>query len=153
MFLVKSISTMQTNLPNSLLSPLVDQTSSIVGRALDFNTDNDVHRMQPCVYPQIKDTCIVEHCLDADVAMEDAPLGFSVAESKDATEIECVLRNASISGYKDALLSLHSSYDNEDEGAQEHHGHGRMSNNLSCDGIGFSEASHESDSNPAKYSR
>jgi hypothetical protein len=149
---IKSISTIQTDPSNLSPSPLADQTSPIVGRALGFDTDNAVHRMQPCVYPRIKDTCTVKHRPNADAAMEDAPLGFGVAEFEDATEIECALRNASIGGCKDALLSLHSSDDNEDEGGQDHHGDGRMSDDLSFGGVGFSGASHESDSNPAECS-
>jgi hypothetical protein len=58
----------------------------------------------------------MEHCPDADAAMEDAPLGSGVAEFEDATEIECALRNASIGGCKDALPALLSSDDDEDEG-------------------------------------
>jgi hypothetical protein len=85
--------------------------------------------------------------------MEDVPLGSSVAESEDATEIECALRNASIDGCKDALPALHSSNDDEDEGGQEHQEDARMSANLTLSGIGSTGASHESDSNPTHCSR
>jgi hypothetical protein len=94
----------------------------------------------------------VEHCPDIDAAMEYAPLGSDVAESEDATEIECALRNASIGDCKDALPTLRSSYDDEGEGGQEYHGDGQMSDDLSFGGVGFSGASHESNSNPAEYS-
>jgi hypothetical protein len=85
--------------------------------------------------------------------MEDAPLGSSVAESEDVTEIECTLWNASIGGCKDALPALRSSNEDEDEGGQEHHGDGRMCDDLSFGRVGSSGASHESDSNPAECSR
>jgi hypothetical protein len=108
--------------------------------------------MQPCVYLRVEDTCIEEHRPDADAAIEDAPLGSNVAGSEDATEIECALWNASIGGCKDALPALCSSDDDEDEGGQEYHGDGRMSDDLSFSGVGFSRASHESDSYPAECS-
>jgi hypothetical protein len=85
--------------------------------------------------------------------MEDASLESGVAESKDATEIECALRNASIGSCKDALPALRSFDDDEDEGGQEHQGDARMSDNLSFGGVGCSAASHESDSNPAECFR
>jgi hypothetical protein len=94
----------------------------------------------------------VKHRPDADAAMEDAPLGSGVAKFEDATEIECSLRNASIGSCKDALPALHSSDDDEDEGGQEYQGDARMSDDLSFNGVSFSGASHESDSNPAECS-
>jgi hypothetical protein len=155
--LVKSISPMQTDPPNLPPSPPADRTSPIVSRVLGFDTDIDTdsatHRMQPCIYPRVEDTCTVEHCPDANSAMEDAPLGSSVAESEDVTEIECTLWNASIGGCKDALPALRSSNEDEDEGGQEHHGDGRMCDDLSFGRVGSSGASHESDSNPAECSR
>ena len=56
---------------------------------------------------------------DANAAIEYAPMGSDMVEPKDATEIECTLWNASISGCNDALPTLHSSNDNEDEGGEE----------------------------------
>jgi hypothetical protein len=131
-----SISPMQIDPPNLPLSPPVDPTSPIVGLALDFGTDNDAHRMQPCVYPRVEDTCTIEHCPDGDAAMEEAPLIAGMAESENATEIECALRNASIGGCKDALPALRSSNDDEDEGGEEHEGDARRSNDLSFGGVG-----------------
>jgi hypothetical protein len=150
---VQSISPMQTDSPNLPPSPLADWTSLIVGRAFGFDTDNDAHHMQLCVYPQVEDTCVVEHRPDADAAMEDVPLGSDVAESEDATEVEWALRNASIGGCKDALPALRSSNDDEDEEGQEHHGDARMFDDLSFSGVGCSGTSHESDSNPAECFR
>jgi hypothetical protein len=121
---IKSISLMETDPPNLPPSLHADQASPIVGRALGFDTDSVAHRMQPCVYPRVKDTCIVEHRPAADAAIEDAPLGSGMAESEDATKIECALPNASIGGCKDVLPVLRSSDDDEDEGGQEHHGDG-----------------------------
>jgi hypothetical protein len=106
---------MQIDQPNFPPSLPADWTSPIVGRALGFDTISDARDMQPCAYPQVKDTCTVEHRPHTDVAMEDAPLGSGMAESEDATEIECVLRNASIGGCKDALLAFRSTDDDEDE--------------------------------------
>jgi hypothetical protein len=145
---IQSISPMQIDPPNLPSSPPADRTSPIVGCALGFDTDNDAHHMQPCVYPRVEDTCAMEH----DTTMEDAPLGSGVAESEDATEIEYVLRNASIGGCKDVLLALHSFDDDEDEGDQEHQGNARMFDDLSFSGVGCSGASHESDSNPGECS-
>ena len=94
----------------------------------------------------------MEHHHDADAAMEDAPLGSSVAEFEDATEIECALWNALIGGCKDALPALHSSDDDEHERGQEHQGDARMFDDFSFSGISFSGTLHESDSNPAECS-
>jgi hypothetical protein len=74
--------------------------------------------------------------------MEEAPLIAGVAESEDATKIECALRNASIGGCKDALPALRSSNDDEDEGGEEHEGHARMSDDLSFGGTGSTRAAH-----------
>jgi hypothetical protein len=76
----------------------------------------------------------VEHRPNADAAMEDALVGSGAAESKDASEIECTLRNASINGCKDALPAFRSTDD------------------LSFGRVGFAGALHESDSNPAECS-
>jgi hypothetical protein len=103
--------------------------------------------MQPCIYPRVEDTCTVEHRPDGNATMEEAPLIAGVAESKDAIEIECALRNASINGCKDALLAFRSFDDDEDEGDEEHEGDTRMSDNLSFGGVGSTGATHESDSN------
>jgi hypothetical protein len=61
----------------------------------------------------------VEHRPHTDAVMEDAPLGSGMAESEDATKIECALRNASIGGCKDALPAFRSTDYNEDEGGGE----------------------------------
>ena len=79
-------------------------------------------------------------------------MGSDMVEPKDATEIECTLWNASISGCNDALPTLHSSNDNEDEGGEEDQGDARTSNNLSFDRIGSTGTLHESDSNLAECS-
>jgi hypothetical protein len=94
----------------------------------------------------------VEHRPDADAAMEDAPVGSNMAESEDATEIECALRNASIGGCKDALSAFRSTDDDEDEGGDEDQVDARMFDDLSFGGVGSTGASHESDSNPAECS-
>jgi hypothetical protein len=95
----------------------------------------------------------VEHRLHTDAAMEDAPLGSGMAESEDATEIECTLRNASIGGCKDALLAFCSTDDDEDERGGEDQVDARMSDDLSFGGVGSVGASHGSDSNPAECSK
>jgi hypothetical protein len=95
----------------------------------------------------------MEHHSHADAAMEDAPLGSGLAESVDATEIECALWNASIGGCNDALPTFHSSDDDEDEEGEEHQGNARMSDDLSFGGVGSARASHGSDSSPAECSR
>jgi hypothetical protein len=108
--------------------------------------------MQLCAYPRVKDTCTVEHHPHTDAAMEDAPLGSGMAESEDATEIECDLRNASIGGCKDAVPAFRSTDDDEDEGRGEDQVDARMSDDLSFGGVGSVGASHESDSTPADCS-
>ena len=85
-------------------------------------------------------------------AMEDVPMGSSMGESKDATEIECSLWNASIGGCKDALPRFYSIDDNEDDGGDEDQVDARMSDNLSFVGIGYVGALHESNSNLAECS-
>jgi hypothetical protein len=141
-----------TDPPNLPPSPPADWTSPFVGRALGFDAENDTHRMQPDVYPRVEDTCTVEHHPDADTAMEDVPVGSGAAESEDATEIECALRNASIGGCKDALPAFRSTDDDEDEGGGEDQVDAPMSDNLSFGGVGSAGASHESDSNLADCS-
>ena len=95
----------------------------------------------------------MEHRPHVDAAMEDAPVDSSMGESEDATEIECALRNASIGGCKDTLPAFRSTDDDEDEGGGEDHVEARMSDDLSFGGVASVGASHESDSNPAEYSR
>jgi hypothetical protein len=149
---VQSISPMQTDPPNLPPSSPTNRTSPIVGRALGFDTINDAQGMQPCAYPRVEDTCTVEHRPHTDAAMEDAPLGSGMAESEDATEIECILRNASIGGCKDALPAFRSTDDDEDEGGGEDQVDARMSDDLSFGGVGSAGASHGSDSYPAECS-
>ena len=72
---------MHTDPPNLPPSPPANRTSPIVGRALGFDAESDIHRMQLWFYPQVKDTCTVEHCPDIDTAMEDVPVGSGMAES------------------------------------------------------------------------
>ena len=146
---VQSISPMHIDLPNLPPSPPADRTSPIVDRALGFDVEIDSHHMHPCVYPQVEDICIVEHRQDVDATIEDAPVGFGVKESKDATEIEFVLWNASICVFKDALLAFHSTDDDEDEGGSEDQVDACMSNDLSFGRVGSIGALHESNSNPA----
>ena len=150
---MQSISPMHTNPPNLPPSLPVDWISLIVGHALDFDAENDIHYIQPCVYPRVEDTCTMEHCLDADVAMEDAPKGSNVAESEDATEIECALWNASIGGCKDVLPTFYSTNDDEDEGGGEDQVDAHMFDNLSFGRVGSARALHESDSNLAECFR
>jgi hypothetical protein len=149
---VQSISPMQTDTPNLPSSPPADRTSPIVGRALGFDTISDARGIQPCAYPRVEDTCTVEHRPHTDAAMEDAPLGSGMAESEDATEIECALWNASIGGCKDALPAFHSTDYDEDEGGSEDQVDARMSDDLSFGGVGSPGAPHGSDSNPAECS-
>jgi hypothetical protein len=143
---------MQTDPPNLPSSPLADQTSPIVGRALSFDTPSNARGIQPCAYPRVEDTCTMEHRPHTDAAMEDAPLGSGMAESEDATEIECALRNTSIGGCKDALPAFRSTDDDEDEGGGEDQVDARMSDDLSFGGVGSPGAPHGSNSNPAECS-
>ena len=150
---VRSISPMHTNPLNLPPSLPVDQTSLIVNHTLGFNTENDIHRIQSCVYPRVEDICTVEHRPNGNVAMEDVPVGYGIRESKDAIEIECAIWNASIGGCKDAHPTFHSTDDDEDEGGGEDQVDACMSNNLSFGGVGSAGAAYESDSNPRECSR
>jgi hypothetical protein len=123
---IQSIFPMHTNPPNLPPSPPANRTSPIVGRALGFDVENDTHCMQPCIYPQVEDTCTLEHCPDTNAAMEDAPMGSNAAESEDATEIECAICNASIGGCKDALPAFCSTDNDKDEGGGEDQVDARM---------------------------
>ena len=150
---VQSISPMHTNPLN--LPPIlpVDQTSPIIDRTFGFDVENDTYYMQLCVYSRVEDTYTMEHCPDIDAAMEDALVGSCSAKSKDATEIEYTLRNASIGGCKDALPAFRSIDDDEDEGGSEDLVDACIFDNLSLSGVGSARASHESNSNLAKYSK
>ena len=68
--------------------------------------------------------------------MEDAQGASGIVESEDATEIECVLWNASISRCNDVLPAFRSTDDDEDERGSEDQVDACMSNNLFFDGIG-----------------
>ena len=94
----------------------------------------------------------MEHWPNTDATMEDAQWASDVAESEDATEIECALRNASISGCKDALPAFCSIDDDEDERGGEDQVDARMSNDLSFGRVGSVRALHELDANPAECS-
>ena len=126
--------------PNLPPSPLIDQIFPIIGRTLGFNAEDDTHRMQSCIYPQVGDTCTVEHRPDVDATVEDVPVDSGIGESKVAIEIECALRNASIGGCKDALLAFRSTNDDEDEGGSEDQVDARMSDDLSFGGVGSTRA-------------
>ena len=110
---------MHTDPSNLCFSPPVDQASPIIGRALGFDLESEADCLQRCDFPQVKDTCTMEHRLDTNATMEDAHGAPDAAGSKDATEIECALQNASISGCKDALPTFRSTNDDEDEGGGE----------------------------------
>ena len=149
---IESLSPMHTDPPNLCFSPPADRASPIVGCVLGFDAKSEAHHLQQCDYHQVKNTCTVEHCLNTDAAMEDMHGAPSAAGSEDATKIECALRNASISGCKDAFPVFHSTDDDEDERGGEDQVDARMSDNLSFGGVGSTGASRNSDANPAECS-
>ena len=149
-FPVQSISPMHTDPPNLLFLPPADRASPIVDRAFGFEAESETHRLQRCDYPRIKDTCTIEHHFDTNAAMEDAQGASSAAESKDATEIECALWNASINRCKDALPAFHSTDDDKDEIGSEDQVDACMSDDLSFGGLSSTRALQELDANPAK---
>ena len=89
---IQSISRVHIDPPNLPPLPPIDQTFPIGGRAFGFDAESDTHRMHPCVYPLVKDTCIVEHCPNTNAAMQDALVGSAAAESKDAIEFSAFFR-------------------------------------------------------------
>jgi hypothetical protein len=140
---------MQTNPP---MLPPPDHGFPIVSRVLGFDSDNDAQQILMCGHPRVKDTNTLQQRLDDDVAMEDAPYGSNVAQSEDASGIdhEYVLWNTSFGGCKDALPTLRSYDDDEDDSGHGHQGDVHMSNHVSIGGVGCGGASH---SNPAQCSR
>ena len=144
---------MHRNPPNLPFSLPADQASPIVVCALGFDAKIDTHCMQRCVYPQVEDTCTMEHRPDTNTTMEDAPMNSNTVESDDATEIECILRNASISGCKDVIATFRSTDDDEDEGGGEDQVDTHMSDDLSFGGVGSVGASYGFNSIAARCSR
>jgi hypothetical protein len=95
---LKSLSPIETNLPNLPLFPLPDQTTPIVGRVLDFNSNNDAPIFQMCGHPQVKDTNTVQYRPNNDAAMVDVPKGSGIARLEDPIGIESTLWNAFLDG-------------------------------------------------------
>jgi hypothetical protein len=132
---LKSISLMATDPPT--LSPFAHpiQRSPVVGRVLTFDEIEGVHNQQTSGYPRVEDTSSLNRRLDVDTAMEDVAEISGVAASNDHVDIELALRNTNLDGCKDALPSLRSFEDDEDDGGHEKQSDVRWPTHLNITGV------------------
>jgi hypothetical protein len=86
---------------------------------LTFDEMEGDHDQQTSGYPRVKDTSFLNRRLDVDAAIENVAEISGVAAFDDHVDIELALRNANLDGCKDALPSLCSSEDDEDDGGHE----------------------------------
>jgi hypothetical protein len=150
---LKSISPMATDPPT--LSPLPPpiQRSPIVGRVLTFDEMEGVHDQQTSGYPRVEDISSLDRRPDVDAAMGDVAEISSVAASDDHVDIELALRNANLDSCKDALPSLRSSEDDEDDGGHEKQSDVCLSSHLNITRVVSGQASLGHDSTHPKCSR
>jgi hypothetical protein len=95
------------------------QHSPVVGRVLTFVEIEGVHNLQTSGYPRVEDTSSLDRRPDVDTAMEDVAEISGADASDDHVDIELALQNTNLDGCKDALSSLRSSEDDEDDGGHE----------------------------------
>ena len=86
---------------------------------LNFDEIEAIHDQQTSSYPRVKDISSLNRHPNVDTTIEDVAEIFDVAASDDPVDIELPLWKASLDGCKDALPSLRSSKDNEDDGGHE----------------------------------
>jgi hypothetical protein len=144
--LLKSILLMAIDPPTLSALPLLIQHSPIVGRVLTFDEMEGVHDQQTSSYPRVEDTSSLDRRPSDDAAMEDVAEISGVAASDDHVDIEFVLRNANLDCCKDALPSLRSSQDNEDDGGHEKQLDTRLYDHLNITGVVSTQASPDHDS-------
>jgi hypothetical protein len=137
---------MATDPPTLTLLPPPIQRSPIVDRVLTFDEIEGIHDQQTSGYPQVEDTSSLDRRPDIDAAMEDVAEISGVAVSDDHVNIELALRNANLDGCKDALPSLHSSEDDEDDGGHEKQSDVRLPSHLNITGVVSGQASPGRDS-------
>jgi hypothetical protein len=144
--LLKSISPMAIDPPTLTPLPPPIQRSPIVGRVLTFDEIEGVHDQQTSSYPRVKDISSLDRRLDVDAAMEDVAEISGVAASNDHVDIELALRKANLDGCKDALPSLRSSEDDEDDGGHEKQFDVRLPSHLNITRVVSGQASPGRDS-------
>jgi hypothetical protein len=86
---------------------------------LTFDEMEDDHDQQTSSYPRVEDTSSLDRRPDIDATMENVAEISGVAASGDHVDIELALRKANLEGCKDALPSLRSFEDDEDDGGHE----------------------------------
>jgi hypothetical protein len=129
------------------------QRSPIVSRVLTFDEIEGVHDQQTSSYPRVEDTSSLDRRPDVDAAMEDVAEISDVAASNDHVDIELALRNANLDGCKDALPSLRSSEDDEDDGGHEKQSDVCLPSHLNITGVVSGQASPRHDSTHPECSR
>jgi hypothetical protein len=120
---------------------------------LTFDEMEGVHDQQTSGYPRVEDTSSLGRRPDNDAAMEDVAEISGVAASDDHVDIEFALRNANLDGCKDALPTLCSSEDDEDDGGHEKQSDTRLSQHLNITGVVSGQASLGRDSIHPECSR
>jgi hypothetical protein len=122
------------------LSPPI-QRSPIVSRVLTFDEMEGDHDQQTSGYPRVEDSSSLDRRPDVDAAIENMAEISGVAASDDHVDIELALRNANLDGCKDALPSLHSSEDDEDDGGHEKQSDVRLPSHLNITRVVSGQAS------------
>jgi hypothetical protein len=137
---LKSISLLAADPPT--LSPFAPsiQSSPLVGRVLTFDEIEGVHNQHTSGYPRVEDTSSLDRRPDVDTSMEDVAEISGAAASDDHIDIELVLRNTNLDGCKDALPSLRSSDNDEDDGGHEKQSDVRLPSHLNIAGVVSSQA-------------
>ena len=99
-------------------SPPPTNPSPIVGRVLGFDSVDAATPLQPCSYPRLKETCLVDPPAESHDRMADDPESQGLGTSKDPTGLEVALCNSSLDVCKDVVPHGGSS-DNDDDGGQD----------------------------------
>ena len=119
---LESISPMATDPPTLPPFDPPIQRSRIVGQVFNFDEVELAHDQQSSSYPRVEDTSSLDQRPDIDIAMEDVVEISGVTALVNAVNIELALWRGSLDGWKDAITSLRSFEDDEDE-----RGHGKQS--------------------------
>jgi hypothetical protein len=137
---------MATDPPTLPLLPPPIQHSPIVDRVLTFDEMKGDHDQQTSGYPRVEDTSSLDRRPDVDATMENMAEISVVAAFDDHVDIELALRNANLDGCKDALPSLRSSEDDEDDGGHEKQSDVRLPSHLNITRVVSGQASPGRDS-------
>ena len=111
---MKSLSSMEIDLPILPALPSSINPFPIVGQVLGFDSTDDATPLQSCSHPRLKDTCSVDIRPDSEDCMDDVPKSQGLDTSEDPTGLEATLCNSSLDVCKDVLLHR-GSFDDDDE--------------------------------------